>query len=156
MGENEVSRAASDQYAEVAPNLWIAAAGSPGSEAPLPPEAGVVVTLASRIPPVGSLVKELRFGFPDDVLDPDVAEELERLADWAFIEWKAGEATVMRCQAGLNRSGLVCGLVLLRDGMAVNEIITRIRSLRGPLALSNESFIRYLEGHPRAKSDRRK
>jgi hypothetical protein len=154
--ENEMSRTASEQYAQVAPNLWIAAAGSPGSEAPLPPEVGVVVTLATGIPSVGSLVKELRFGFPDEVLDPDVAEELERLADWTFVEWKAGERTVIRCQAGLNRSGLLCGLVLLRDGMAVNEITTRIRSLRGPLALSNESFVRYLEGHPRAKSNRRK
>jgi hypothetical protein len=156
LGENEVSRTAGEQYVEVAPSLWIAASGPPGNPAPLPPEVEAVVTLASRIPPVGSLVKELRFGFPDAVLDPDVAEELERLADWAFIEWKAGEATVIRCQAGLNRSGLLCGLVLLRDGVAVQEIINRIRRLRGPFALSNESFIRYLEGHPRARSNRRR
>lgn len=111
---------------------------------------GAVVSLDSSLLPVGQKVKELRFGFPDSELDPQSTAELERIADWAFLEWKSGERVLIRCQAGLNRSGLVTALVLLRDGIKVNEALNLIRSKRGPYALSNPSFVAYLESHPRA------
>ncbi|CAB4587585.1 MAG: protein phosphatase [Actinobacteria bacterium] len=104
-----------------------------------------VVTLDSNSAPMGWLVKEFRFGFPDAALDLDHAAELERIADWAYTEWKAGSTVLIRCQAGLNRSGLVTALILLRDRMKLEEVLRVIRSVRGDYALSNSHFVEYLE-----------
>jgi len=104
-----------------------------------------VVTLDSNSAPMGWSVKEFRFGFPDAALDPDHAEELERIADWAFVEWKAGSKVLIRCQAGLNRSGLMTGLILLRDRKKLDEVLRLIRAARGDFALSNNHFVEYLE-----------
>ena len=104
-----------------------------------------VVTLDSYSAPMGWLVKEFRFGFPDAALDPEHAEEIERIADWAFVEWKAGSKVLIRCQAGLNRSGLVTGLVLLRDRMKLDEVLQVIRASRGDYALSNNHYVEYLQ-----------
>ena len=79
------------------------------------------------------------------MLDLDHAAELERIADWAFVEWKAGSTVLIRCQAGLNRSGLVTALILLRDRMKLEEVLRVIRSARGDYALSNNHFVEYLE-----------
>ncbi len=137
---------------EVLPNLWM---GGTDSEETLtkvrrlhsPSDSrfyDAVVTLDSNAAPMGWGVKEFRFGFPDAALDPEHADELERIADWAFVEWKAGCKVLIRCQAGLNRSGLVTGLVLLRDRKKLDEVLRTIRAARGDFALSNNHFVEYL------------
>jgi len=103
-----------------------------------------VVSLCAYTQPVGWLTKEFRYAFPDGPVEPDVYEEVERIADWAYLEWKSGSKVLIRCQAGLNRSGLVTGLVLLRDKLPIDEIVKLIRSKRGPYALSNNHFMDYL------------
>jgi hypothetical protein len=103
-----------------------------------------VVSLCAYTQPVGWLTKEFRYAFPDGPVESDVYEEVERIADWAYLEWKSGSRVLIRCQAGLNRSGLVTGLVLLRDKLPIDEIVKLIRSKRGPYALSNNHFMDYL------------
>jgi protein-tyrosine phosphatase len=51
---------------------------------------------------------------------------------------------LIRCQAGLNRSGLVTALVLIRFGLAAKEAIEQIRIRRAGHALCNESFEAWL------------
>ena len=104
-----------------------------------------VVTLDAYAKPFGWYVKEYRFCFPDSELNLEHVDESERIADWAFIEWKAGLNTLIRCQAGLNRSSLITGLILLRERMKVEEAIKTIRKHRGEFALSNESYFNYLK-----------
>ena len=106
----------------------------------------VVVTLDSYSLPMGWQVKEFRYGFADGPVEPEVYLECERIADWAHSEWKSGSKVLIRCQAGLNRSGLITSLVLLREGMDLIQILDLIRSKRGEFALSNKYFVEYLKG----------
>lgn len=103
-----------------------------------------VVTLDSFTLPMGWLVKEMRFGFADGPNESEVYEEVELISNWALHQWNAGQKVLIRCQAGLNRSGLVTGLVLLKSGKSADEVITLIRSARGKHALSNDEFREYL------------
>jgi protein-tyrosine phosphatase len=50
----------------------------------------------------------------------------------------------VRCQAGINRSGLVVALMLMRDGLSAEDAITLIRSKRSQYALDNAYFVDYL------------
>jgi protein-tyrosine phosphatase len=64
----------------------------------------------------------------------------------------AGRSTLVRCHAGLNRSGLVVAQALVELGLGVPEAIALIRQRRSPWALNNELFVRYLEsGLPTAR-----
>jgi len=140
-------------YSEILPALWQGGTGDgdniyhgqkrlPTMGDPRPFDA--VVSLCAYTQPVGWLTKEFRYAFPDGPVEQDVYEEVERIADWAYLEWKSGSRVLIRCQAGLNRSGLVTGLVLLRDKLPIDEIVKLIRSKRGPYALSNNHFMDYL------------
>jgi hypothetical protein len=63
-----------------------------------------------------------------------------RPADWNVQEFRYG----VRCQAGLNRSGLVTALLLIKDGHSPESAITMIRTSRGEDALFNTSFTDWL------------
>jgi protein-tyrosine phosphatase len=109
-------------------------------------EFDVVVSLSAYSLPMGWMVKEYRFGFTDGPTSDEIYSELEKIADYAYLDWKAGKKCLVRCQAGMNRSGLVVALLLMRDGMSADDAITLIRKKRSEWALSNECFTRYLQG----------
>lgn len=52
--------------------------------------------------------------------------------------------TLVHCQAGLNRSGLVAGLALVLDGMSPSEAIALLRGKRSPAVLCNSVFAEWL------------
>jgi Dual specificity phosphatase, catalytic domain len=56
----------------------------------------------------------------------------------------AGKRVLVHCWAGLNRSGVVSARALMFMGMPVAEAIARVRSARGPYALSNRDFVAWL------------
>ena len=58
------------------------------------------------------------------------------------------ERVLVRCQMGLNRSGLLVAAVLLVRGWEPSDAIHRIRSRRGVHALSNPYFEEWLLGAP--------
>ena len=109
-----------------------------------PKDFDAVVTLSAYSKPVGWYVHEVRYCIPDASLDDEHAEELEKIADWAYVKWKSGKQVLIRCQAGMNRSGLVTALILMRDRMKPKAAIELIRSKRSEDALSNHSFVEYL------------
>ena len=104
-----------------------------------------VVSLCAYTLPVGWLVKEMRFAFPDGPLEPWTIKEIEAIAEWVYAQWKAGDRVLIRCQAGMNRSSLVTALVLLKDGLSADEAIALIRKQRSEYCLSNRHFIEYLQ-----------
>jgi protein-tyrosine phosphatase len=75
-------------------------------------------------------------------LDPE--RDLTFLVREAHSDWKAGKKVLIRCQAGINRSGLITALVLIRDGHTPREAIALIRSTRCEAALTNSHFEEYL------------
>lgn len=52
--------------------------------------------------------------------------------------------TLVHCQAGLNRSGLVCALALMVDGASPEEAITKLRNARSEFVLCNATFEAWL------------
>jgi protein-tyrosine phosphatase len=106
-----------------------------------------VVTLFRRAQPWGLAAAELRYGLPDAAPSEAALRRVVQAARWAHAEWKAGGTVLIRCQAGLNRSGLVTALVLMLDGADAAAAITTVRAARADVALSNTHFVDWLVGH---------
>jgi len=104
----------------------------------------LVVTLFADAQPVPWEVEELRFGFPDSSLTPRAIERAVALSAHAHSRWQSGARVLVRCQAGVNRSGLVMALTLMRHGLSATDAIGLIRDRRGPAALSNRHFVLWL------------
>ena len=115
----------------------------------------LVVTLYADAQPVPWEVEELRFGFPDSSLTPRAIERAVALSAHAHSRWQSGARVLVRCQAGVNRSGLVMALTLMRHGLSATDAIGLIRERRGPAALSNRHFVRWLveEAHRHVSVD---
>jgi hypothetical protein len=103
-----------------------------------------VVTLYSWAQPMGWGVEEMRYGFADASVDHFDTERLLRVSKWAFDRWNAGEQVLIRCQAGLNRSGLVAALTMMHAGYEPADAIRQIRQQRSEMALFNNHFVTWL------------
>jgi hypothetical protein len=103
-----------------------------------------VVTLHAWAQPVSWEVEELRYGFADGDLAAADVVRVVRAAKWAWQRWRSGDRVLIRCQAGLNRSGLVTALVLMQEGLPAREAIRMIRERRSPWALCNNAFVDWL------------
>lgn len=103
-----------------------------------------VVTLFAWSKPCDWGVEELRYGFYDS--HPRYADmsRVVRAARWAHERWAEGDRVLIRCQAGLNRSGLVTALVLMLAGWSPADAIKRIRERRAEVALVNGDFVDWL------------
>ena len=56
-----------------------------------------------------------------------------------------GKTVLVTCLAGLNRSGLISAMSLMEAyGMSADDAILKVREARGPNALCNHSFTRFL------------
>ena len=103
-----------------------------------------VVTLFAWALPCSWGVEELRYGFPD--AHPDLADmtRVVAAARWAHERWSSGDRVLIRCQAGLNRSGLVTVLVLMLAGRTAQDAIRLVRERRSAYALFNPDFVDWL------------
>ncbi len=107
-------------------------------------EFDVVVTLYADAQPAQWGVEELRFGFPDSALTEFAIRKALRLARIAHARWRGGERVLIRCQAGVNRSGFIMALVLMMEGLPAERAIEHIRECRSPFVLSNQAFETWL------------
>jgi rhodanese-related sulfurtransferase len=107
-----------------------------------------VVTLYAWANPVDWMVEELRFGFYDSGIDHIDSHSLATAVSFALGKWQAGKKVLIRCQAGLNRSGLTAALVLIEAGYTPDEAINLLRTKRSEYVLCNgefEAFVRTLD-----------
>ena len=86
-----------------------------------------------------------------DDADQALEETVPELATWVNRCRQTGP-TLVHCQAGLNRSGVVVAYALMLDGMSAAEAIARIRERRSPAVLCNPQFERWLR-RPRKSLD---
>lgn len=70
---------------------------------------------------------------------------LNALADMVNLARATGP-TLVHCQAGLNRSGLVTALALIRGGMEPEAAIAKVREQRCDAVLCNSAFESWLLG----------
>lgn len=134
---------------EVYPGLWIGGArwGNPD-----PDEFDVVVSLT----PVHEA--DVRIRKPTrhvrwpllDAQDHDVDPEQLAALVAKIVEWvRSGKRVLVRCYAGLNRSGLVVGCALAElTGLDGATVIRSLRAQRSPIVLCNPTFAAIVEGIP--------
>jgi hypothetical protein len=103
-----------------------------------------VITMYAWANPTDWGVEEIRYGIPDsDIKDANVQKLLE-IAYWGLNRWLSGEKVLIRCQAGLNRSGLITSLILIMDGLFPMSAVNLIREKRTPFALFNQNYVTWL------------
>jgi len=139
---------------QIAPGLWMGGTASHeliavaqqlrGFQPDRPYDA--VLTLFAHASPASWGVEERRFGFPDRQVIGEYVPILHDLADWAYDRWDSGRRVLIRCAAGMNRSGLLTAMVLMRSGYSADDAVELIRARRHPFALNNYSFVRLLRG----------
>lgn len=105
-----------------------------------------VITMYAFARPVDWFVKEFRFGIYDGDMKDFETDELHDIVVAAHRDWKKGKRVLIRCQAGINRSGLVMALLLIREGYSPEDAIDLMRHKRGEAVLANQHFERWLMG----------
>ncbi|CAN2187304.1 PTPMT1 domain containing protein [Candidatus Nanopelagicaceae bacterium] len=141
-----------DLYSEIAPNLFQGGTDDldvihepvkyNAKRSDLPFDA--IVTMYAFAQPADWHVQEFRYGVPDASISDINLDRLRQAVDFGYDRWKQGDRVLIRCQAGLNRSGLVTALILIKDGMSPERAIEIIRENRGEDALFNDSFADWL------------
>jgi hypothetical protein len=89
----------------------------------------------------------------DARLSEDNHAPINRLADIVVEAMDAGQSVLVRCHAGLNRSALVAGLALVKQGWTAQEAADRMRAARSAFVLSNAYFEAYLTFSERTASN---
>lgn len=145
-------------YSEILPNLWQGGTydndkvGDKHHQFDIPTisriEFDSVYTFYAFANPVDWMVKEYRYGYYDSPDTEFPIEEFKRIVINAHADWKRGERVLIRCQAGLNRSGIITALVLIREGYSPSEAIQLMRDKRHYLVLFNEEFEQWLLKQP--------
>jgi hypothetical protein len=110
-----------------------------------PKDFDAVATLYAGAGPVSWEVAEYRFGFGDQPLDRELVPRIDSVVEWVLDELNKGHRVLVRCQAGLNRSGLITALTLCKLGYTGSDAIELIRKRRTRWALCNQDFELYVE-----------
>lgn len=87
-----------------------------------------------------------------DSHDGVLEEDLFRASDEVLSGLEKGK-TLVHCQAGLNRSGLVTAFTLMRQGMSAQDAIDKLRRGRDQLVLCNQTFVKQLHDLERRRSE---
>jgi hypothetical protein len=137
---------------EILPNLWMGGTDyNDRTEFPMvkpfitAKDFDAVYTFYGNANPVDWLVEEYRYAFFDSEQHKLDITKLKRAVLMAYEDWKSGKRVLIRCQAGLNRSGIVTALVLMRSGMTADEAIEYIRTERDSYCLYNKYFTNFLK-----------
>jgi hypothetical protein len=93
----------------------------------------------------------------DDVPFIVDAEMIHTVGERIAALVREGKHVAVNCLGGVNRSGLLIGRALVELGYSPQEAIEMVRTARGPMALSNPRFERFLlvDCTPRALARRR-
>jgi protein-tyrosine phosphatase len=79
---------------------------------------------------------------------PGEVRRLQDVADHAGRVIRSGGRVLTTCHMGINRSGLLSALILIRAwGLTPDQAIAHVRRGRGEKALSNRSFCDFLLNH---------
>lgn len=89
-------------------------------------------------------VEQMLLDLLDTAINRNQISAILNTADWVYENWQSGKQVLVRCQAGMNRSGLIIAIALMKDGASASEAITTIRA-KNPAALSNSAFVEFLE-----------
>jgi len=149
-------------WTEVYPNLWMGGTddedtiGFPPPEEPLitKKDFDTVVTLHAWSNPVDWFVREIRQPFQDGEVTEFNEEDLKFLVELICYELELGKNVLVRCLSGLNRSGLLVTMVLMRYGYSAEETIAHLRETRSELVLCNKDYVDWLLEKDKEKKEK--
>lgn len=101
------------------------------------------VTLTPLAGPAGTGISELRVTFPDtDKTAPPPLEILQNTISWARQEHAQGKRILVRCHAGLNRSGLIAVPLMtwIDPTLSFSQALEKARNKRHHLVLCRDTF----------------
>lgn len=163
-GHTQWAALATSPWDEVLPNLWLGgceynantiADGRSWTNATVSKNSPfkAVVTMYAKWQQYGpgdrDGIHHYLFPIQDSALTNGAIKEAYMAADMAMNHLAADEPVLIRCQAGLNRSGLVTGLVLIEHlGWPPDEAIALMRHVRSPWVLCNQDFEDFLMAIP--------
>lgn len=128
---------------EIFPGLWMS--GTPDKWLPDVERFDLVVTAWKNAPVVDSTM-EFRVHFPDSpVLTPKTKDRIREAVQATANAVIDGRQVLVRCQAGMNRSGLIVGLTLRELGLEGYEAVNLIRTQRWHQCLRNPVFEHYVQ-----------
>lgn len=131
-----------ESYAEVVPGL--SAASAAHSPAEMLSMFDVLIDVGGRDRWDGESDPRYRFHPLDDVPRIADAEMIHTVGEQIASLVREGKHVAVNCLSGVNRSGLLVGRALVELGYTPEEAIEAVRSARGPMALSNQHFVRFL------------
>jgi protein-tyrosine phosphatase len=139
-------------YSEIAPNLFMGGTDdddvihfpqqsfAPRKDLPF----DSIVTMYAWARPADWHVQEFRYGIPDAGIEDIDLKRLKQAVEWGYQQWMSGDRVLVRCQAGLNRSGLVTALIMVKSGLDAESAIAQIRTHRADYALCNGEYEAWL------------
>jgi hypothetical protein len=144
-----------ESYAEVVPGLTQASAAR--SPADMLSMFDVLIDVGGRDRWDGEPDPRYRFHPLDDVPYITDAEMIHTVGERIASLVREGKHVAVNCLSGVNRSGLLVGRALVELGYTPELAIEAVRSARGPMALSNQHFVRFLlvDCTPRSLARRR-
>lgn len=110
-------------------------------DATLPAPADRIVNLTHEPHSLGKI--RLNFPFHDSPTIPD-GNQLVSVAHAVAIWCSQGHRVYVHCRAGLNRSGLICAIVLIVQGYSPEGAIALLRQKRDRYVLCNTHFEQWL------------
>lgn len=126
-------------FSHIEGNLWMG--GNPVGE--VPERFAYVLNLYAREPydmHEGQVLTMAPFNDSEDIPGEDRLVFLARYVNACL----AYGPTLVHCQAGLNRSGLISALALILNGRTPDEAIALLREKRGEIVLCNTHFEKWL------------
>ena len=144
-----------EPYTEVVPGLFQASAAH--SPAEMLSMFDILIDVGGRDRWDGDPDPRYNFHPLDDVPFIADAEMIHTVGERVAALVGEGKHVAVNCLSGVNRSGLLVGRALVELGYTPEEAIEAVRRARGPMALSNQHFVRFLlaDCTPRALARRR-
>jgi hypothetical protein len=139
-------------YSEIAPNLFMGGTADEDvihqavaynkARTDLPFDA--IITMYAWANPADWRVQEFRYGIYDSAIADIDLDRLKQAVEFGYNRWLSGDRVLVRCQAGLNRSGLVTALIMMSTGLDAETAIEQIRKNRAEIALFNNNYVEWL------------
>jgi hypothetical protein len=139
-------------YSEIAPNLFMGGTADEDvihqavaynkARTDLPFDA--IITMYAWANPADWRVQEFRYGIYDSAITDIDLDRLKQAVEFGYNRWLSGDRVLVRCQAGLNRSGLVTALIMMSTGLDAETAIEQIRKNRADIALFNNKYVEWL------------
>ena len=131
-----------EPYSEVIPGLFQASAGH--APADMLSMFDVLIDVGGRDRWKGDPDPRYSFHPLDDVPFIADAEMIHAVGERIASFIREGKHVAVNCLSGVNRSGLMIARALVELGYTPERAIEAVRDARGPMALNNPRFVRFL------------